>query len=56
MFKTISENITEELVEKKSKFIADVFYVESVEEAEEKIKEVEKSIMMQDIIVMLFLI
>lgn len=42
MFKTISENITEELVEKKSKFIADVFYVESVEEAEEKIKEVEK--------------
>lgn len=42
MFKTISENITEELVEKKSKFIADVFYVESVEEAEEKIKMIEK--------------
>lgn len=42
MFKTISENITKELVEKKSKFIADVFYVESVEEAEEKIKEIEK--------------
>jgi uncharacterized YigZ family protein len=42
MFKTISENITEELVEKKSKFIADVFYVESIRDAEEKIKEIEK--------------
>jgi len=42
MFKTISENASGEIVEKKSKFIANIFYVESVEEAEEKIKEVKK--------------
>ena len=43
MFKTISEKeIQAEIVEKKSKFIANVFYVETVEEAEEKIKEVKK--------------
>lgn len=42
MFKTIDRNATSEIVEKKSKFIASIFYVESVEEAEEKIKEVKK--------------
>ena len=42
MFKTISENVSSEIVEKKSKFIANIFYVESVEEAEEKIKEIKK--------------
>ena len=42
MFKTINENVSSEIVEKKSKFIGNIFYVESVEEAEEKIKEVKK--------------
>lgn len=42
MFKTISNSITEELIEKKSKFIANIFYVETQEEAEEKIKEMKK--------------
>ena len=42
MFKTIKENVSSEIVEKKSKFIANIFYVESVEEAEEKIKEISK--------------
>ena len=40
MFKTIKENSTSEIVEKKSKFIANSFYVESVEEAEKYIKEI----------------
>ena len=42
MFKTINKNISSEIVEKKSKFIANVFYVETVEEAEEKVKEIKK--------------
>ena len=42
MFKSIKENATAEVVEKKSKFIANVFYVESREEAEEIIKKVNK--------------
>lgn len=42
MFKTIENDISSEIVEKKSRFIADVFYVESKEEAEEKIKEIKK--------------
>lgn len=42
MFKTIKENASYELVEKKSKFIANIYYVESVEEAENKIKELKK--------------
>lgn len=42
MFKTISNNSIAEIVEKKSKFIANIFYVESQEEAEEKIKEIKK--------------
>lgn len=42
MFKTIKEHASYELVEKKSKFIANLYYVESVEEAEEKLKEIKK--------------
>ena len=39
---TIKEPIQSEIVEKKSKFIANIYYVESVDEAEDKIKEVKK--------------
>lgn len=42
MFKTIKENVSAEIVEKKSKFIANVFYVESVDEAERIIAETKK--------------
>lgn len=42
MFITIKENTTSEIVEKKSKFIANVFYVENEEQAENKIKEIKK--------------
>lgn len=38
MYKTIKENVSAEIVEKKSKFIANVFYIESREEAEDIIK------------------
>ena len=41
-FKTISNNVEAEIVEKKSKFIAHVFYIESVEEAEAYIREMKK--------------
>jgi len=43
-FNTIAENveITAEIVEKKSKFIANLFYINSVSEAEEIIKKVKK--------------
>lgn len=43
MFTTILENKTSEIVEKKSKFIANIYYIESKEEAEQKIKEVKKT-------------
>lgn len=42
MFLTIKENTSCEIVEKKSKFIANSFYIESVEEAENIIKEINK--------------
>lgn len=42
MFKTIKEQALAEIVEKKSKFIANIFYVESREEAENIIKEINK--------------
>lgn len=42
MFITIKNQITSEIVEKKSKFIANVFYVQTKEEAENKIKEMKK--------------
>ncbi len=41
-FCTIKENTTAEITEKKSKFIANLFYVESQEVAEETIKEIKK--------------
>lgn len=42
MFKTVKENAFAEIVEKKSKFIANVFYVETREEAEDIIKSMNK--------------
>ena len=41
-FYTIKENINAEIVEKKSKFIANLFYVENKNDAELKIKEIKK--------------
>ena len=41
-FITIEENVQTEITEKKSKFIANLFYVENVEEAEELIKKTKK--------------
>ena len=41
-FVTILTNESAEIVEKKSKFIANIFYVENTEEAEEKIKFIKK--------------
>lgn len=41
--KTIkNEHIEGEITEKKSKFIANIFYVQSIEEAEEKIKIIKR--------------
>ena len=40
--KVILENSTAEIVEKKSRFIANIFYVESVNVAEEKLSEIKK--------------
>ncbi len=42
MLKTIKENVTAEIVEKKSKFIADIIYVQNIEEAEEQINRIKK--------------
>jgi len=42
MFKTVEEDVSAEIVEKKSKFIANVFYVESANKAEEIIKNTKK--------------
>ena len=41
-FKTIKQDVSAEIVEKKSKFIAHIFYVETIEEAESKIKEIKE--------------
>ena len=41
-FITILNDETAEIVEKKSKFIANLIYVESIEDAENKIKEIKK--------------
>ena len=38
----MEESVSAEIVEKKSKFIANLFFVDSVEEAENKIKEIKK--------------
>ena len=42
MFKTIKKDSTAEVIEKKSKFIANIFYVESVLDAEKIIEEIKK--------------
>lgn len=41
-FITIEEDVSAEIVEKKSKFIANLFYIETVEEAENIIRETRK--------------
>lgn len=41
-FKTIKESVTAQIVEKKSKFIANIFYIETMEEADSIIKETKK--------------
>lgn len=41
-FYTIEENVNAEIVEKKSKFIANLIYVETVEEAENTVKAIKK--------------
>ena len=40
--KAIKEEVSAELVEKKSKFIANIFYIETEQEAEEKINQIRK--------------
>lgn len=42
MFNTISDNVSSELIEKKSKFIANAFQVKNKEEAENRINEILK--------------
>lgn len=42
MFKTIKKSTSTEIVEKKSKFIANIFYVETRKEAENIIKQINK--------------
>ena len=46
-FITIKENIETQIVEKKSKFIANLFYIESVKEAEEIISKCKKKYFLQ---------
>ena len=41
-FKTILNNVEGEITEKKSKFIAHIFYVETPEEADDFVKEIKK--------------
>lgn len=41
-FVTIKDSSSAEIIEKKSKFVANIFYIEKVEEAEEKIKQIKK--------------
>jgi len=42
MLKTVKENVEVEIVEKKSKFIANIMYVQNQEEAEEYLKNIRK--------------
>ena len=42
MYKTINQNTIYELTEKKSKFIANLIYIQNKEDAEYKIKEYKK--------------
>ena len=41
-FKTINKNAQAEIIEKKSRFIAHIFYIETIEQAEEYIKQIKK--------------
>ena len=41
-FKAIKQNVSAEIIEKKSKFIAHIFYVETAEEADKYIKQIKK--------------
>ena len=41
-FKVIEQNVTEQIVEKKSKFIANIFYIENIEQAENILKDLRK--------------
>ncbi len=40
--KTINENVTEQIIEKKSKFICDLIYVNSIEEVEKNLEKINK--------------
>ena len=51
-FKTIINNAEAEIVERRSKFIANIYYVKSLEEVEEKLKAIKRNILILDIIVM----
>ena len=42
MFYTVKENTSSQIIEKKSKFIANLFYIETKEEAEDIIKQTKK--------------
>lgn len=42
MFKTIKQDVTAEIVEKKSRFIANIFYVQDVSEVEKIIRNIKK--------------
>lgn len=42
MYKTINQNTSSEVVEKKSKFIANLYYVQTTEEAEQIIQNIKK--------------
>ena len=42
VFTTIKEAKQAEIIEKKSRFIANIFYVETIEEAEAKITEIKR--------------
>lgn len=41
-FKTITEDVSAEIEEKKSKFIANIFYIDNEEQAQEKLKQIKK--------------
>ena len=41
-FITIKDNVQTEIIDKKSKFIANLFYIESIKEAEEIINKIKK--------------
>ena len=56
-FKTILEkNTTAEIIEKKSRFIANLFYVETPQEAENKIKQIKKAPQLSDAFIFSYLL